>query len=75
MTMKIDYNPLDGTLKVRPSIRTIVAIGVSLAGIRIVYDATQAAYIVALRKVQPKLESAVEEAVDRAEQLKNQIDD
>ena len=58
--MKIHYNAETGVLKVRPSIRTILAVGVTLAGIKMVYDFSESMYIVALRRTTPKLDSWIQ---------------
>lgn len=73
--MKIDYNPVTGKLKVRPSLGTIVAVGVTIAGIKIVADASEAVYITTLRKLHPKLEELVEDARDKVEKAKEAIQD
>lgn len=79
--MKIKFNPETGVLKVRPSLGTALGVGLTLAGIKIVYDLATATYFVGVRRVsdnlpawQEKVEQKLEEVKEQAEAAKESSD-
>lgn len=65
--MKFEYDALANELTLRPTIKGIVKVGVTLASIRFVYDVTTGFYRATVLKLSPKLDKAVEDLKTKTE--------